>query len=429
MGYSPHCESYSPPRTTLASMSNRTESVGRGLILIALLYGFFVGLDLMGLSFKLMGSGLAEALLATTSNPFVGLFIGLLATSLVQSSSTTTSITVGLVAAGALTVEGAVPIIMGANIGTTVTNTIVSLGHMGRSDEFERAFAGATLHDFFNWMAVAVMFPLEITTGFLSRSARGLESVFEGVGGVKLANPLKAVVRPTAEALSDLTGSSGTFTLVLGIVMIVVALKLLVDVLRAGLGARTDQLIQRTLFRNSITAIAVGALVTAAVQSSSITTSILVPLVGAGVLTLEQMFPFALGANVGTTITAILAALATGQPAAIAVAMAHMLFNVIATVVIYGIPQLRAIPLYLARSLGRLAARRKSLAFAYVGMLFFGIPLLLLAASGGLRSIVPEQDAEADTAAEAPAAGDSHPAFGHLTPAERRSVEASPDGA
>ena len=384
-------------------MSNRTESLRQALILAGLLYGFFVGLDLMGLSFKLMGAGLAQTLLATTSNPFVGLFIGLLATSLVQSSSTTTSITVGLVAAGALTVEGAVPIIMGANIGTTVTNTIVSLGHVGRHDEFERAFAGATVHDFFNWMAVAIMFPLEITTGFLSRAARSLESVLEGVGGVQLFNPLKAVVHPSAQALSDLTGSSGTLTLVLGIVMIVVALKLLVDVLRSGLGTKTDQLIQRTLFRNSLTAITVGALVTAAVQSSSITTSILVPLVGAGVITLEQMFPFTLGANIGTTITAMLAALATGNPAAIAVALAHLLFNVLATVVIYGIPQLRAIPLYLARSLGRLAAARKSLAFAYVGLLFFGLPLLLLAASGGLPSTGVDENVPVEVADEAPA--------------------------
>jgi sodium-dependent phosphate cotransporter len=382
-------------------MSSRLDTARRALILMALLYGFFVGLDLMGLSFKLMGSGLAETLLATTSNPFIGLFIGLLATSLVQSSSTTTSITVGLVAAGALTVEGAVPIIMGANIGTTVTNTIVALGHMGRSKEFERAFAGATVHDFFNWMAVAVMFPLEITTGFLSRSALALEAMFEGAGGVQLANPLKAVVRPTAEALSDLTGPSGTLTLVLGIVLIVAALKLLVDVLRAGLGTTTDRLIQRTLFRTSAAAIAVGALVTVAVQSSSITTSILVPLVGAGVITLEQMFPFTLGANIGTTITAILAALATGEPAAIAVAMAHLLFNLIATLVIYGIPRLRAIPLYLARNLGQLAARSKSLAIAYVALLFFGLPLLLLALSGGLPTGPSDED-PVEAVAEAP---------------------------
>jgi sodium-dependent phosphate cotransporter len=365
-------------------MSNRSDSFRRALLLAGLLFGFFVGLDLMGLAFKHMGTGLAETLLATTSNPFAGLFIGLLATSLIQSSSTTTSITVGLVAAGALTVEGAVPIIMGANIGTTVTNTIVSLGHMGRSDEFERAFAGATLHDFFNWMAVLLLFPLQVATGFLSTAARAMEEVLEGSGGIELFNPLKAVVRPTAEFISGLTGDSGTLALIIGIGMIIVALKLLVDVLRTGLGQATDRLVQQTLFRNGLTAVGVGVMVTVAVQSSSITTSVLVPLVGAGVITLEQMFPFTLGANIGTTVTAILAALATGEPAAVTVALAHLMFNLLATAIVYGIPPLRAIPLALARQLGRLAAKRRALAIVYVAVLFFGIPLLLLALSGSL---------------------------------------------
>ena len=71
-------------------------------ILLALLFAFFVGLDLMGQAFKLFGKGFAETLIEQTSNPFVGLFIGILATTLVQSSSTTTSMTVALVAAGAL---------------------------------------------------------------------------------------------------------------------------------------------------------------------------------------------------------------------------------------------------------------------------------------------------------------------------------------
>ncbi|MBW2397406.1 MAG: Na/Pi symporter, partial [Deltaproteobacteria bacterium] len=127
-------------------MTPRSGTVVRILLLLALLYGFFVGLDLMGLSFKLFGSGFAEALVARTANPFVGLFIGILATTLVQSSSTTTSMVVGLVAAGALTIDGAIPIVMGANIGTSVTNTLVSLAHVTRREEFQRAFAGATVH-------------------------------------------------------------------------------------------------------------------------------------------------------------------------------------------------------------------------------------------------------------------------------------------
>ena len=138
------------------------------LALLALLFGFFLGLDMMGLSFKLFGSGLAQELIERTSNPFVGLIIGILATTLVQSSSTTTSLTVGLVAAGALSIEGAVPIVMGANIGTSVTCALVSLVHVRRKEEFQRAFAGATIHDFFNCLAVLILLPLEVMTGFLA---------------------------------------------------------------------------------------------------------------------------------------------------------------------------------------------------------------------------------------------------------------------
>ena len=112
------------------------------MLLLLLLYCFFLSLDMIGLAFKLFGKEFAQTLIETTTHPFVGLFIGLLATSLVQSSSTTTSMTVGMVAAGALTIEGAIPIIMGANIGTTVTNTLVSLAHFTRPQEFRRAFSG-----------------------------------------------------------------------------------------------------------------------------------------------------------------------------------------------------------------------------------------------------------------------------------------------
>jgi len=296
-------------------------------------------------------------------------------------------------------------VIMWAKIGTTVTNTIVSLGHVARRDELERAFAGATVHDFFNWMAVLIFFPIQLTTGALSNAALWMEEILEGAGGIRLFDPLKAVVRPASEGLSRLTGESGTMTLIIGIGLIIVALKLLVDVLRSGLGEAAEELIQRTLFRTSIVAIGVGAIATAVVQSSSVTTSVLVPMVGAGIITLEQMFPFTLGANIGTTITAMLAALATAEPAAIAVAFAHLLFNLAGTALIYGVPQLRAIPLRLARGLARLAARRRLLAFAYVAALFFGVPLALLALSGDLpRGAGPPDDADSAvvTPGEAP---------------------------
>jgi len=361
----------------------RRRRIVRVLLLFTLLFAFFVGLDMMGLSFKLFGKGFAQAMIARTANPFVGLLVGILATSLVQSSSTTTSMTVGLVAAGALTIDGAIPIIMGANIGTSVTNTLVSLGHVTRREEFRRAFAGATVHDFFNLMTVAILFPLELGFHVLRNSAELLEHVLEGSGGIKLFDPLKAVVRPTAEWLSGQLGSSGALTLVGGILLLFLALKFLVDLLKELVSSRAERILDRTLFRSAIAAIGAGMLITAMVQSSSITTSVMVPLVGAGVVTLEQLFPFTIGANLGTTMTALLAALATGSPAAVSVALSHLLFNAMGALIIYPLPPIRAVPLGLARGLGKLGARNRPAAIAYIVLVFFGLPILLLFLSGG----------------------------------------------
>jgi sodium-dependent phosphate cotransporter len=354
----------------------------RTLTLCALLYCFFLGLDLLGLAFKLFGKGFAEALITQTSNPFVGLMIGILATTLMQSSSSTTSIVVGLVAAGALNVTGAIPIIMGANIGTSVTATLVSLGHMSRPEEFRRAFAGATVHDFFNWMAVLVLLPLEIATGFLEKSSTKLELLFEGVGGTKLLNPVKAIVRPAAERVSEMLGQSGVITLLVGLALLFLALKFLVDFLRAVFSGRAEQILHRTLFRSAFAAILAGTALTVMVQSSSITTSTIIPLVGAGVITLEQLFPFTIGANIGTTVTAILAALHAGAPAGIVVAFSHLLFNLSGGVLIYGIPWIRRIPLAMSRGMGNLAVRSRFLAGAFVAFAFYILPLLALVLSG-----------------------------------------------
>ena len=115
-------------------MKKTTKTLFKMFAVVALLYCFLVSIGLMGSAFKGFGKGFAESLIKTTSNPLVGLFIGILATSLVQSSSTTTSIVVGMVGSGVIAVPNAIPIVMGANIGTTVTNTLVSLGHVSRRD-------------------------------------------------------------------------------------------------------------------------------------------------------------------------------------------------------------------------------------------------------------------------------------------------------
>ncbi|HVS03287.1 MAG TPA: Na/Pi symporter [Thermoanaerobaculia bacterium] len=376
----------------------------RLLLVCLFLFGFLVGLEMMGLSFKLFGKGLAERLMSSTANPFVGLFIGVLATSLVQSSSTTTSMTVGLVAGGALTIEGAIPIVMGANIGTSVTNTLVSLAHITRREEFRRAFAGATLHDFFNWLTVLVLLPVEIATGYLSRTAGWLTARLEGVGGIDLFNPVKAVVAPVAAWASAGLGGSPWGTLLVGVGLTFVAIKFLVDLLKAIFSSRAEQVLHRTLFRSTLAAIAAGAAITVMVQSSSITTSAVIPLVGAGVVTLEQLFPFTVGANLGTTVTALLAALVSGSPAAVAVAISHLLFNLNGTALVYCLPPVRRIPLALARWLGDVGFRNRPAALGYVLAAFYGLPLALLLITGALDREPPSPPAAAAPADPSPAA-------------------------
>jgi sodium-dependent phosphate cotransporter len=345
------------------------------VLLLALLYIFFVSISLMGASFKFFGKDFAKHLLETTANPFVGLFIGMLATSLVQSSSTTTSMTVALVAGGGLDVTRAIPIIIGANIGTSVTNTLVSLGHIGRLDEFKRAFAAATVHDFFNLLAVLVIFPLQLWTNFLGRWASFLGEKFADVGGFALFNPLKTIVKPSVESLTHLTHENGTMMLIVAAVLLFVALRYIVTNLKALVIGKVELFFSSTLFRNTVRSFTLGLVLTIMVQSSSITTSLAVPLAGAGILTIAQIFPMTLGANVGTTITAILAALVTGQVAAIIVAFAHLLFNIAGIIVLWPI---KWVPIRLAETLAIAAVRSKLIPAVYILVVFFVVPLIII---------------------------------------------------
>jgi sodium-dependent phosphate cotransporter len=333
----------------------------------------------MGDSFKFFGKDFAEKLLSTTSNPFVGLFIGVLATSLVQSSSTVTSMTVGLVAGGALDVTRAIPIIMGSNIGTSVTNTLVSVGHISRTGEFKRAFAAATMHDFFNLMTVLVLFPLQLTTNILGTSSSFLAHQLKESGGLKLINPLKTIVKPTVNLITDLTSHSGTVMLIISIIFLFIALRYIVVNLKALVIGKIEAFFDKTLFKTAVRALFLGLICTVLVQSSSITTSLAVPLVGAGILTLRQIFPFTLGANIGTTVTAMLAALVTASEAAVTVAFAHLFFNIFGILIIWNF---RAIPIYLAELLAEWSVRSKLIPLLYIVVVFFLIPIFLITLIG-----------------------------------------------
>ena len=322
-------------------------------------------------------------------NPFVGLLAGLLVTAIIQSSSVTTSVIVGL-CVGGLPIHVAIPMVMGANIGTSVTNTLVSLGHIGHRREFRCAFAAATIHDFFNITAVCLFLPTELLFHWLERLSGLISGALYGSAGFNMdsINFVAAATAPVERALHGLfllipnaKAADGLYV-VFGLVVVFAAILLLGKLLRLLFTGRAERVFRTAVGKNPVAAIGSGFAITALVQSSSTTTSLIVPLAGAGLMKLKQAFPFTLGANIGTCVTALLAALAftgAGAQFGLQIALVHLLFNTCGVILIYGLPPLRRVPLVCASSLAKLACDCRPLAIVYIVGVFFLLPVVCLA--------------------------------------------------
>jgi sodium-dependent phosphate cotransporter len=369
-------------------------------------------------------------------NPFAGLVTGILVTVLVQSSSTSTSIIISMTAGDLITIKNAIPMIMGANIGTSVTNTIVSLGHMGNKDEYRRAFAGATVHDMFNLLNVFLFLPIEAITGMLSHIAGAIVDGFDITDtedSEAKTEILKAIVKPVnnrilaidkkmitsiAKAITEedvakydtisiikhkqkddnhmfldtpmSDGVAGALMVLVSLGFLCLCLILMVKVLQSIFRGRVAILTRRVVNMEFESApglanyflIAFGAILTLLFQSSSVTTSTLTPLVGIGLVRIEKMFAFTVGANVGTCITGILSALVTDKrKTGLTVALSHLLFNILGMLVWYPIPIVRNIPIAMAKMNGNMAADLKWWPWAYIVVVFLVMPAFLLGVS------------------------------------------------
>lgn len=342
---------------------------------------FLFALDLMISVLQHVGSSFVQPILQATANPFAGLYIGLLITALMQSSSTTTALTVAMVAAGSLTLQSAVPVIMGANIGTSITSTIVSFAFISRKKEFKRAVASGTYHCFFNLLTVLILFPLEYYYGFLS----SLSSV---VADYLLSAPVQGANVPSASLQTGFdflvnpiveNVSSGIFLIVISFALVFASILLFRKIISDLLKAKSPEAFSRFFFRNQLKSFLWGLLTTAAIRSSTITTSVVVPIVAKRITGLKQAAPFIMGANVGTTITAFIAAiLYASSSSAVSIAIAHFLFNFIGVLFFFPVPALRRLPIELANGLGRLSMRYRFAALAFVLLTFFFIPFLLI---------------------------------------------------
>ncbi|XP_052785127.1 sodium-dependent phosphate transport protein 2B-like [Mya arenaria] len=421
--------------------------------LLAALYIFICSLSFLGDAFKLLGGKAAGKAFTNSellSNPVAGLMLGVLATVLLQSSSTTTSIVVSMVGGGGLlSVPQAIPIVMGANIGTSVTNTIVAIGQITNKHDFRRAFAGATVHDMFNWMAVLVLLPVEVIVkaifgkGWLEYISGKLVAAMEPETDdshdqdylkvitdplVKLVIQLdKKVIQKIAhneletnvsiikhDVCGDDKHSKCTFmfeygthplrgdsqmsdtavgiillfiSLVLLCVCLVVIVKLLSSLFRGQIAHILRKFINAEFpgcakYFTGYLAILIGAGMTVLVQSSSIFTSSITPLVGIGVLGLDRMYPLTLGSNIGTTATGILAAFAqkSNVHLAMQIAICHLLFNICGILIFYPLPFFRP-PIAAAKFLGVRTSKYRWFAFVYLLFAFGLLPLAVFALS------------------------------------------------
>lgn len=405
-----------------------------------------VSLDMMGSSAKVLTGCSAAGLFGDDANPISALMIGLLSTAMLHSSSTTTSIIVSLVGNG-ITLEQGIYMMMGANIGTTVTNAMVAIGQIGDPDQLERAFAGAVVHDIYNYMSVIVLLPLELATGFLERTSGAMvknASTKEGSGETTWEGPIKKYVSPIGEkviksnsklilAVGDGSGTcddgggfypilcepgeptyskckqvgliscskksglcpaffqpdasakddqvSGGVVMFLSICMLFVCLVALVFVLNKMLAGLSVRIIYKATNVNGYLSIVLGTGLTMMVQSSSIVTSVLTPLVGIGAITIEQMYPLTLGANLGTCITALMASMVTEGILGLQVALCHLIFNVVGIILFYPIPITRVPIIYPSKQIGKMTRLWRGFPFLFIAVSFFVFPVIMLGLS------------------------------------------------
>ncbi|XP_013373561.1 PREDICTED: sodium-dependent phosphate transport protein 2B [Chinchilla lanigera] len=453
------------------------QGIGKFILLLGLLYLFVCSLDVLSSAFQLVGGKVAGQFFSNNSvlsNPVAGLVIGVLVTVMVQSSSTSSSIVVSMVASSLLSVRAAIPIIMGANIGTSVTNTLVALMQAGDRNEFRRAFAGATVHDFFNWLSVLVLLPLEAISHYLERLTGLIVNSFNFQNGEEAPALLKVITDPftklivqldkdvinqiamndpeaqnkslikiwcksvttvtemnvTVPSSENCTSSAlcwvnGTHTwtlknvtfqeniakcrhifansnlsdLIVGIILLVLSLLvlcgcliLIVKLLSSVLKGQVATIIKKTIntdfpfpfsWVTGYLAILVGAGVTFIVQSSSVFTSALTPLIGIGVITIERAYPLTLGSNIGTTTTSIMAALASPGStlmSALQIALCHFFFNISGILLWYPIPFTR-LPIRMAKGLGNISSKYRWFAIVYLIILFLLVPLAVFGLS------------------------------------------------
>jgi sodium-dependent phosphate cotransporter len=379
----------------LKTKSNFKIFAKNAAIVTASVFAFFLSIQLIGAGIGAVGQSFVESILQVTSNPFIGLFIGLLITAILQSSSTTTTMSVALVASGSIGLEQAIPIIIGANIGTTITSTLVSLSYITKTAEFRKAISAGTSHDIYNILLALIILPLELNYQFLSTLSREIstslpilysdQTMFNGIS--RIFGPINGFF----------VGTFGPIiTTLIAIFLLFFTVKSISNTLyKRWIGDIKSQA-DNVIFHSKYKSFGFGLVITSVIQSSSLTTSLIVPLAATGKVKIDRAFDFILGANLGTTITALLAALFKSE-AAMSLAIAHFLFNFIGTVLFLNIPYLSRLTTLISDRLGLLTLRNRMTGFIYILFTFFIIPFTLIYFSTDQNDRIVDNSARQET--------------------------------
>ncbi len=347
--------------------------------ILLVLFLFLFSIDLLTTALGYSGKTVAQSILDVTANPFVSLFIGLLITALIQSSSTTTSMIVAMVASGSIDMQRAIPLIMGANIGTTLTSTIVALTFITKREEFKRAIAAGSVHSFFNILSVAILFPLQLKFNFLGIISQRIAQFFTSSNGGE-ARALHAEFRLLNLPVSDWLMGMTNFPLIiaiLGVILLFISIRLFIKLFyKIYIGSAREKF-HTVVFSNPYKSFGWGVFITAVIHSSTVTTSLVVPMVATGKIDIRRVYPFIVGANIGTTFTALTAAV-LGSPAAISIGITHFLFNVIGGFLFLLLPGFNKLPLIFAETLGDICFRHKLFSVLYIIITFFLLPFAFI---------------------------------------------------
>ncbi len=377
-------------------------------LLIVLVFGIFLfisSLEGVKSGFKLIFFEWQKSILTMITDntaPLTGLAIGILSTALVQSSSAVIAATMvsmsGMVASGLPMVDAmrfGVPMVLGANIGTTVTNTIVIFGvRRGMTmNEFGDTIPGVIVDDVYEALTIGIFFILEMTTGAISKttlrigeylsSSLGLKAVLASFDKTIIDIVIKEpLINPLKNLIVDFTGQriGGVVLFVFWFLTIIFSMGLITKGLENLIQTDWEEKIKMA-FNSPARSFFTGFSITWLVGSSSIGTSLIIPFLATKVVDLKKAYPYLCGCNMGTTVdlSQIYGYLAGGM-VGVMLGLAHVMLNIVA-LLLWLVSPLRFVPVRIAEWIGAIIQTNENAAIRlviWVIVLFFLLPIVLI---------------------------------------------------